>query len=324
MTLRVFASAWGNATHWGSLGRLMDGLKSKGFAGLEASLSDLGDDADARAETAKQAQDRGLELVVGLYSHWTDYEGGWSPVDPSQHLDQLRRQVDACAALDATHINVHAGCDSWHEDVSTRFFEDAQRIVPANASFETHRGRPLGHAFQCKRILDAVPGLRLTADPSHWHVVHERMAPRFLDGHVDAVAARVDHVHCRIGNTQRPQLAAPFAETSAESIDWHLAFWRRCWDAGARTACVEYGPAPYQTTGDFRGLWLQNCAAKSHIEAAFAAWGEEPSPNLAAARCLGGSGLIKIITLSRSKAAERRRRRARGSRMRRRNTSALK
>ena len=49
MALRVFASAWGNATHWGSLRRLMDGLKFKGFAGLEASLSDLGDDADARA-----------------------------------------------------------------------------------------------------------------------------------------------------------------------------------------------------------------------------------------------------------------------------------
>ena len=43
-------------------------------------------------------------------------------------------------------------------------------------------------------------------------------------------------------------------------------------DAGARTACVEYGPAPYQLTGDFRDLWLQNCAAKDHIEEAFAAW----------------------------------------------------
>ena len=92
-------------------------------------------------------------------------------------------------------------------------------------------------------------------------------------------------------NTARSAAAcSAFAAEAAESIDWHLAFWRRCWDAGARTACVEYGPAPYQTTGDFRGLWLQNCAAKGHIEAVFAAWGEEPSPNLAAARCLGGAG----------------------------------
>ena len=288
MALRVFASAWGNATHWGSLRRLMDGLKFKGFAGLEASLSDLGDDADARAATAQQARDRDLELIVGLYSHWTDYEGTWAPASPAEHLDQLRRQVDACAALEPMHINVHAGCDSWPEDVATRFYEDAQSIVPANASFETHRGRPLGHAFQCERILDAVPGLRLTADPSHWHVVHER----FVD--MDAVAGRVDHVHARIGNEERPQLedvariarrvlgdaqkhtrwiesdTAPFDEAAA--ADWHVAFWRRCWDAGARTACVEYGPAPYQLTGDFRDLWLQNCAAKDHIEEAFAAW----------------------------------------------------
>ena len=171
MALRVFASAWGNATHWGSLRRLMDGLKFKGFAGLEASLLDLGKDTEARRDVATQARDRDLELIVGLYSHWTDYEGGWSPADPAEHLDQLRRQVDACAALDPIHVNVHAGCDSWPEDVSTRFYEDAQALVPANASFETHRGRPLGHAFQCKRILDAVPGLRLTADPSHWHVM---------------------------------------------------------------------------------------------------------------------------------------------------------
>ena len=272
MALRVFASAWGNATHWGSLRRLMDGLQFKGFAGLEASLSDLGDDADARAATAQQARDRGLELIVGLYSHWTDYEGTWAPASPAEHLDQLRRQVDACAALDPIHINVHAGCDSWPEDISTRFYEDAQSIVPANASFETHRGRPLGHAFQCKRILDAVPGLRLTADPSHWHVVHER----FLDMNtrdervlMNTVAGRVDHVHARIGNEERPQLAAPFDDAA---VDWHVAFWRKCWAAGARTACVEYGPAPYQLTGDFRDLWLQNCAAKDHIEEAFAAW----------------------------------------------------
>ena len=111
--------------------------------------------------------------------------------------------------------------------------------VPANASFETHRGRPLGHAFQCQRILDAVPGLRLTADPSHWHVVHER----FLDMNtrdervlMNTVAGRVDHVHARVGNEERPQLVAPFDDAAA---DWHVAFWRRCWDAGARTACVE-------------------------------------------------------------------------------------
>ena len=87
---------------------------------------------------------------------------------------------------------------------------------------------------------------------------------------MDAVAGRVDHVHARVGNEERPQLAAPFEDDAA--ADWHVAFWRKCWDAGARTACVEYGPAPYQLTGDFRDLWLQNCAAKDHIEEAFAAW----------------------------------------------------
>ena len=78
MALRVFASAWGNATHWGSLRRLMDGLKFKGFAGLEALSLIWANDADARRDVAQQARDRGLELIVGLYSHWTDYEGTWA------------------------------------------------------------------------------------------------------------------------------------------------------------------------------------------------------------------------------------------------------
>ena len=184
-------------------------------------------------------------------------------------------------ALGATHINVHAGCDSWPEDVATRFYEDAQAIVPANASFETHRGRPLGHAFQCKRILEAVPLLRLTADPSHWHVVHERffdMNTRDERVLMNTVAGRVDHVHARVGNEERPQLAAPFDDAAA---DWHVAFWRKCWAAGARTACVEYGPAPYQLTGDFRDLWLQNCAAKKHLEKSFAVWAWDTSASKA-------------------------------------------
>ena len=51
--------------------------------------------------------------------------------------------------------------------------------------------------------------------------------------------------------------------------------------AGARTACVEYGPAPYQLTGDFRDLWLQNCAAKEHLEKSFAVWSWDTSASKA-------------------------------------------
>ena len=96
---------------------------------------------------------------------------------------------------------------------------------------------------------------------------------------MDAVAGRVDHVHARVGNEERPQLAAPFDDAAA--ADWHVAFWRKCWAAGARTACVEYGPAPYQLTGDFRDLWLQNCAAKEHLEKSFAVWAWDTSASKA-------------------------------------------
>ena len=258
MALRVFASAWGNATHWGSLRRLMDGLQFKGFAGLEASLLDLGKDTEARKDVATQARDRGLELIVGLYSHWTDYEGTWAPARPG---GAPRPIAEAGRRLRG------AGPDTYKRPCRLRLVARGRLDAILRGRASSSPGERLlrdasgaasgDHAFQCQRILDAVPGLRLTADPSHWHVVHER----FLD--MDAVAGRVDHVHARVGNEERPQLAAPFDDAAA---DWHVAFWRRCWDAGARTACVEYGPAPYQATGDFRDLWLQGRAAKDHIE----------------------------------------------------------
>ena len=52
---------------------------------------------------------------------------------------------------------------------------------------------------------------------------------------MNTVAGRVDHVHARVGNEERPQLALPFSDVA---VDWHVAFWRKCWAAGARTACV--------------------------------------------------------------------------------------
>ena len=175
MKLSVFASHWGTQGFFkGRTRKWLEGVKEEGFAGVEMSLNDLGGDDVERKATCKAIADHGLRLILGLYSGWVDYEGPWEAATPDAHLATLEKQFDAAAALPTAtlaHVNVHAGCDSWPEDVSTRFYEDAQSLVPANASFETHRGRPLGHAFQCERILDAVPNLRLTADPSHWHVM---------------------------------------------------------------------------------------------------------------------------------------------------------
>ena len=100
MRLRVFASHWGNFQHFGSsMPALLNGLKYKGFAGLEASLSDLGEDARTRSLVAEKARAKGLRLIVGLYSSWDDYEGAWTETSPDAQLGRLERQFDAAAEL---------------------------------------------------------------------------------------------------------------------------------------------------------------------------------------------------------------------------------
>ena len=44
------------------------------YDGLEASLSDLGSCVSERRETVAALRAANMELIVGLYSSWTDYE----------------------------------------------------------------------------------------------------------------------------------------------------------------------------------------------------------------------------------------------------------
>ena len=239
MKLSVFASHWGTQGFFkGRTRKWLEGVKEEGFAGVEMSLNDLGGDDVERKATCKAIADHGLRLILGLYSGWVDYEGPWEAATPDAHLATLEKQFDAAAALPTAtlaHVNVHAGCDSWAEDVAGPFlsrslglgaqFLEAHPHVGAGVrskdglggdpkhlqgvSFETHRGRCLFAPFGTMRYLDYIEPLRLTADLSHWHLVSERLfddAPSFARLR-DEVAPCVDHLHARIGSTQQSQLA---------------------------------------------------------------------------------------------------------------------
>ena len=115
---------------------------------------------------------------------------------------------------------------------------------------ETHRGRALFTAPAAAAYLQALPGLQLTADLSHWFCVHESDLADQPEN-VAATIAAAHHVHARVGFDEGPQAGDPRGEAFARWLELHLGLWRRIVAARKADGCAfltitpEFGPAPY-------------------------------------------------------------------------------
>ena len=129
------------------------------------------------------------------------------------HIESFERQVREALVLQPLLINSHSGCDSWSADTARAFFERALAVeaeVGALICHETHRGRVLYNPWATRDLCRALPGLKLTADLSHFCVVAERV---FDADDADwkevmvEVARATRHVHARVGYAQGPQVS---------------------------------------------------------------------------------------------------------------------
>jgi hypothetical protein len=172
---------------------------------------------------------------------------------PEQHLRELEEQLSQAPALRPLRVTVLTGSDSWPWPVQETFWCQALALAEAcglPVSFETHRSRSFYSPWLLQPYLEAFPGLRLTADLSHWCAVAERLMTPDLEP-VRAMAARVDHIHARVGHAQGPSVGHPFAPEWGEALEAH----RRCWQLFARerssasqgpfTITPEFGPDGY-------------------------------------------------------------------------------
>ena len=172
---------------------------------------------------------------------------------PDEHLRSLEVLYPRAAETEPLLVNCQTGRDHFAFADSVRVFERGQALSEAGGVpllHETHRGRALFTAPAAAATLAAVPGLRLTADFSHWFCVHESD----LADQPEAVAAAVaasSHVHARVGFAEGPQVGDPRGEAFAPWLALHLDLWRRIVAARARegrpflTLTPEFGPAPY-------------------------------------------------------------------------------
>ncbi len=223
----------------------------QGFDGLEVNLRHPALAGLAAVAVKEQLAAAGLQLVLELYTG-----GDYVPdlrCTPEQHLRELEEQLAQAPALRPLRLTVLTGSDSWPWPVQKAFWRQALALAEActlPVSFETHRSRSFYSPWLLQPYLEAFPGLRLTADLSHWCAVAERLMTPELEP-VRAMAARVDHIHARVGHAQGPSVGHPFAPEWGEALEAH----RRCWQLFARerssasqgpfTITPEFGPDGY-------------------------------------------------------------------------------
>ena len=253
-----------------SLGEFLAKIKATGFDASELYLPGV---AESDAVVHRMHADAGVDLIAQIV---TDGD------TPAAHAESLRRLYARALACGAVRVNCHTGTDWFSFADNVRLFESALELEREHGvaiCHETHRGRALYNAPETLRYLAELPDLRLTADLSHWQVVHETDDLARQADAVDAVVDHAWHIHARVGCSQTPQVSDPCAPEFAVQLETLLAVWRRI--LRARTAdevdfiaiTPEFGPPPYQPVepGSGRLLadpWEANVWMRGYLRAA--------------------------------------------------------
>ena len=224
-----------------SLQTFLKRAREDGFDAVEIFIPSL---AESPEEIRRQAGEHGLGLIAQIVT-----EGE----NPCRHEESLKARFEKAAACKPLFICSHTGRDHFSFEENLKIFQTASQLSAESAVpivHETHRGRPLFSAPETRRYLEALPGLRLNADFSHWFCVHESDLSD-QPGNVAAAIERTDYIHARVGFEEGPQVPDPLAPEWLETTHKFLALWRRILERRAKAGAAiqvitpEFGPVPY-------------------------------------------------------------------------------
>lgn len=171
----------------------------------------------------------------------------------AEHLHAVEEGLAIGSELSPLFVTSMAGCDAWPEAVSIDFFQRGMALANDAGQalcYETHRSRSLFNPWTTQRIVEALPGIQLTADFSHWCVVCERLIDTELEV-IEAIAGNIHHIHARVGYAQGPQVPHPAAPEYAEALTAHQRWWELIWASQQQrgyaltTMTPEFGPDGY-------------------------------------------------------------------------------
>jgi sugar phosphate isomerase/epimerase len=232
---------------------------ASGFAATEIFLGSL---RESPGEIAGLHASHGLRLIGQILTQGQTHQ---------DHIQNLESQFEFAAQCDVAFINSHTGRDIFPFEENLQIFE---RVVQLSQNsgipilIETHRGRPTYSAIETRKYLEALPELRLTADFSHWMVVHESDLSDQRDT-VELAMTRADYIHARVGYAEGPQIPDPRAPEWQQAVDSHVRLWQMIVDqkkdSGKESLYVtpEFGPPAYMHTAPFTNqpvgdVWEQN------------------------------------------------------------------
>lgn len=238
--LKILATNWGYS---GSYDSFFEKAKKDGYDGAE--LWCPGSDKE-RNEMAGAAAKHGMALGI-LF--------GAGDKDPKKNFDEFTKTINAAAALKPIYINCHTARDFFSFEQIKPFIDFTIQLSKDSGIpvyHETHRGRALYSAPVAKNFIEKIPGLRVTADLSHWCAVHESL----LDDQEETIALvleRTDHIHARVGHPEGPQVSDPRAPEWENALKKHLAWWdkvveRKKKNGEVMTMLAEFGPPDYMWT----------------------------------------------------------------------------
>jgi len=235
-------------------------------SGFEATEIYLGSVPESPVDIARLHATYGLRLIGQILTQGQSYQA---------HIESLESQFEFAAQCQIAFINTHIGRDIFSFAENVEVFQRATQLSESSGIpilIETHRGRPTYSAVETRKYLEAIPELRLTADFSHWMVVHESdLADQRTN--VELAMTRADYIHARVGYAEGPQIPDPRAPEWQQAVRIHLQFWQQIIDHHKRNGreslyiTPEFGPPAYMHTVPFTNqpvgdVWEQNVYMK--------------------------------------------------------------
>lgn len=208
MSIQIFHSLWGMK---GTLKERLERAKFNGYQGIESSLPDPAN----QNEFLELMEELQLQYIAQIYTS-------------GNHEESFQQQVERSKLFSPILINSHSGKDFMTENEQNQFFEFALRIeklVGIPVGHETHRGRIMFTPDATSRVLRLFPGLKVTADFSHFTCVCGSMLHDQEDN-LAIIMSRAIHIHGRVGYEHGPQVPHPAAPEYKE----HLARFEQWWE----------------------------------------------------------------------------------------------
>ena len=219
-------------------------------SGFEATEIYLGSRKEKPAEIVRLHERYGLRLIGQVITQGQTYR---------DHIKSLEDQFAFAAQCQVVFINCHAGRDFFTFEENLHVLRRVTKLSESKSVpivVETHRGRPTYSAIETRKYLEAIPELRLTADFSHWMVVHESDLTDQRENLALAIK-RSGYIHARVGYPEGPQVPDPRAPEWKVLVDTHLKLWQSIVDTHKRNGkeelyiTPEFGPPAYMHTLPF-------------------------------------------------------------------------